>query len=167
MKNGESTSQATHELIFLVDERGIQFQSWLFCHAHKSYDTFEMSNIGTNSCSVTVAQELFWRTSMLMRWRKLGFVWIHARFISGCNWLWWWKHYGNDISGKIIWAKHNEIWTVNIRSVGTQNWSHCFAMVELICSLSWRSEECSRSSIPAHLPIRFHKKHCLVRALLS
>lgn len=35
-----------------------------------------------------------------------------------------------DNSGKIIWAKHNEIHTVNIKSVGTDEvWEHFFCTV--------------------------------------
>jgi coatomer subunit beta' len=35
-----------------------------------------------------------------------------------------------DNSGKIIWAKHNNIETVNIRSVGAdaEVWAHCLAV---------------------------------------
>lgn len=35
-----------------------------------------------------------------------------------------------DNSGKIIWAKHNEIHTVNIKSVGTDEvWEHFFTLL--------------------------------------
>lgn len=35
-----------------------------------------------------------------------------------------------DNSGKIIWAKHNEIHTVNIKSVGADEvWGHFFALL--------------------------------------
>ena len=42
-----------------------------------------------------------------------------------------------DSSGKIIWAKHNEIQTVNIKSVGVDNevGSPCYCAVKFLGSL--------------------------------
>ena len=38
-----------------------------------------------------------------------------------------------DNSGKIIWAKHNEIHTVNIKSVGTDEvWEHFFTLLSFL-----------------------------------